>query len=235
MIVTLPPPADLLLATDITLPPAGTVGEPPASPIMWEITNLGTAPAVGTWHDVLYLSADGVWDLADPVIDRVQHTGDVAVGGSYVGSTSAELPPVVPGDYHVIVRTDIRNRVRESEENNNWLASAGTIAMDVPELVVGVTESGTLDAGDQRYYRLSAEAGQDIALNLGATDSNSVVELYVRYGQMPDRTNFDIADIEPFTAGHEVVINGSRAGDYYVQDFVEPACPSVGCFDPDVI
>ncbi|HUU84061.1 MAG TPA: CARDB domain-containing protein [Phycisphaerae bacterium] len=215
-VVVMPPPADLLLASDIVVPGSGVVGQSPASDIRWTVTNLGTAAATGAWYDVLYLSTDGVWDLSDAVIDRVQHSGEVAIGTSYIGTSHAKLPAVVPGDYHVIVRTDIRNQLRESDEANNWMPSADTITVDVPELFVGQPVTGSLVSGQPLYYRLAAEAGQDIALHLSAGNPDSVTELYVRYGGMPDQTAFDLADSEPFTADHEVVITGAYTGHYYI-------------------
>ena len=67
----------------------------------------------------------------------------MAVGDSYVGSTSAELPPVVPGNYHVIVRTDIRTNVRESDDANNQRTSADVTAMDMPSAVRRLPETAT--------------------------------------------------------------------------------------------
>ena len=50
---------------------------------------------------------------------RVHHTGDVVGGSSYTETLTAPLPGVTPGDYHLLVRSDIRNHIPESDETNN--------------------------------------------------------------------------------------------------------------------
>ena len=69
--------------------------------------------------DSIYLSADGIWDINDPLIGRVTHVGDVEGGASYTESLTAALPGVVPGDYQIIIRSDILNRIPETDETNN--------------------------------------------------------------------------------------------------------------------
>ena len=141
-IVSMAPPADLVVAS-VTVPASGMVGQTPSTPITWTVTNQGINTATGSWYDTVYLSADETWDIADPLVASVLHTGDLAPGASYIGSTNASLPAAIPGDYHVIVRTDIRNNVRESNDANNQGVSAATIAMDMPGIAFGVPVAGT--------------------------------------------------------------------------------------------
>ena len=179
-VVTFAPPADLVVA-NITVPPSGVAGQAPSPSITWTVTNQGTNPAVGSWYDSVYLSANGTWSVTDPLIDRVQHTGDLAPGASYTASTTAPLPAVVPGNYHVIVRTDILNNVRETDKTNNLLASASTIAMDVPELPLDVATPATIDNNQDLYYRIDTTAGQDVLIT-SSFNQPGQAEFYVRYG-----------------------------------------------------
>ena len=71
---------------------------------------------------------------------------------------------MVPGNYHVIVRTDILNNVRETDKTNNLLASASTIAMDVPTLPLDVATPGTIANNQDLYYRIDTTAGQDLLI-----------------------------------------------------------------------
>jgi autotransporter-associated beta strand protein len=70
MLVSLPPPADLLVVDSITVPVMGIAGAAPATPITWRVTNQGTAAAMGTWFDAIYLSADTTWDISDALVPQ---------------------------------------------------------------------------------------------------------------------------------------------------------------------
>jgi len=69
-LVSLPPPADLLVVDSITVPVMGIAGAAPATPITWRVTNQGTAAAMGTWFDAIYLSADTTWDISDALVPQ---------------------------------------------------------------------------------------------------------------------------------------------------------------------
>ncbi|MCY2992548.1 MAG: hypothetical protein NTY19_32405, partial [Planctomycetota bacterium] len=112
--VNLTPPADLQV-TQVAPPATGTLGQP--AEWQYRVANLATDEAAyGAWYDTLYLSADEQWDLGDPRIARVYHQGDVPAAGFYEQTVTANVPGVQPGDYYVIVRTDILNDVREQDE-----------------------------------------------------------------------------------------------------------------------
>ncbi len=50
-------------------------------------------------------------DIGDAFFGRALHTGTVAAGGSYNSTLTAPLPGVLPGNYRVIVRSDIRKQL----------------------------------------------------------------------------------------------------------------------------
>ena len=187
--VTLAPPADLTVAA-VTVPATGIAGQSPTTSITWTVTNQGANTAPGTWYDALYLSPNGVWSLSDPLIAIVQHNGDLAPGASYTGTTSVALPAVLPGNYYVVVRTDVRDNVRESDKTNNQLASTGTIAMSLPALTPGVPALGTIANGQDIYYQLDVTPGQTVDL-MADFNQSAVAEFYVRYGAIPSRDQFD--------------------------------------------
>ncbi|GAG53476.1 unnamed protein product, partial [marine sediment metagenome] len=126
------------------------------------------------------------------------------------------MPPVVPGDYHIIVRTDIRNNVRESNETNNSGTSAETIAVDVIELTLGVPYSSQLSTGAEHYYKVTVGAGEDMLVTLDSASTTSANELYVRYEGMPDRGYYDFLYNAPFLPDQEVLVPGTQAGTYYI-------------------
>jgi Ca2+-binding RTX toxin-like protein len=217
--VILPPPADLKpVADSLVLPPSAHPGEI-ITINNYSVHNQGGEAALGNWYDAFYLSADEQWDINDIQIGLVQHSGDVASGSSYSNSLIAALPGVIPGNYHVLLRSDIRNQVAETNESNNTVSSLGTVAIDFESLQVGGSVSDTLQQGEAIYYKIQATAGQALRLHLDSQDNNSVNELYVRYGQLPTRGQFDRTADNPFLADPDFVFPVNQDGTYYVMAY----------------
>jgi subtilase family serine protease len=211
--VVLAPPADLVAGT-ITVPANAVPGQD--ATITYTVQNASDHPAVGSWFDSLYLSSDDHWDVGDALFARVQHQGGVAAHDSYTATVTAPLPGVLPGDYRVIVRTDIRNNLPESNEDNNLSASIDQTAVDAPALNLGVAANGLVSQGQSLYYKVAVDAGQTLLVSLGCDDSSAVNELYVRYGAMPSRTQFDFGSPSAFAANQQIVVPETQAGTYYI-------------------
>jgi hypothetical protein len=212
--VILPPPADLVPSSSFTLPASGVSGR--NATIGYTVTNQGGDAALGSWSDAIYLSTDNQWDLNDVRVGLVQHSGDVPSGGSYTGSLTTVLPGVVPGNYHVLIRSDIRDQVPETNETNNGATSIGTLPIDFASLSVGGAVTGTLAQGQTVYYKIQATAGQALRLKLDSQDNSSANEMYIRYGQVPTRGQFDRTADNPFLADPDFVTPIDQTGTYYV-------------------
>lgn len=216
--VALAPPADLVVGT-ITIPVNGVPGQP--ATIQFSVKNEGSNPALGSWTDSVYLSADGTWDINDALFGVVTHHGDVAGGGTYSSSLTGTLPGLTPGSYQVIVRSDIRNHIPESNESNNIKGSLDSVALDVEALTFNTSgvasDSGTLAGGQAVYYKFEVAAGETIRLSFdGAGDGINANELYVRQGSMPTRGQYDFAAREGFVTDPSLTIPTTQPGTYYV-------------------
>jgi subtilase family serine protease len=214
--IQLTPPADLEV-TSATAPAAGNCGEPAD----WEyrVVNQGTLDAMGAWYDSLYLSADATWDLDDPRIARVYHEGDLAQNAGYTQTVTAGVPPVLPGDYYLIVRTDVRDNVRESGqgEENNTLVSSAQIRVEARQLELGQADSSrTLTTDGQRYYRIEdVPSGKTLRLSLTGLGDAASARLYVSRDRLPTRIAFDVASGEP-SSHPQLLIPDTLGGTYYV-------------------
>jgi hypothetical protein len=213
MIVTMPPPADLVVSS-VDVPLSGTPGQ--AATINWTVTNQGINTASGQWTDSVYLSTDTMWDIDDQLIGRKDYAGGLVASASYNQSLTAPLPAVSPGSYYAIVRTDIRNNVRESNEINNGGSSAGTISIDVPELTLGAPHTAEISTGTEHYYKVNVPAGEDLLVTLDCNDNNASTEFYVRYGAIPDRGHYDFMHEKPLEADQEITIPSTQDGWYYI-------------------
>ncbi|HQQ00531.1 MAG TPA: CARDB domain-containing protein [bacterium] len=211
--VIIPPPADLIVSS-ITVPSQGTPGQD--ATLQWTVTNQGVNPALGSWTDSVYLSGDTAWDIEDALVGRVQHSGPLSPSASYSASITTRLPGVVPGQYYVIVRADIRNNVRETDEANNTAVSTGTIATDAVELQLGVPYQSQINTGEEHYYKVNVPAGEDLLITLDSASDTGFNEMYVRYGAMPDRGNYDYLYNAPFMPDQEITVPTCAEGNYYI-------------------
>ncbi len=121
--------------------------------IQWTVTNIGANPASGTWTDAAYLSPGAIWDYNDPVIGRMAFSGTSCRERTYTATLDANLPLATPGQYRVIVRTDIFDDVFESSYDNNTTASADVADGRRAGLHLGVPLDTTLDTGETSSSR----------------------------------------------------------------------------------
>lgn len=212
--VQLPEASDLVVES-VTAPAVATIGEP--ATFMWTTRNDGESSASGRWDDRVFLSADEEWDISDPVIatHRVPQT-TLAQGETADFQVEAVVPPVLPGNYFVIVRADTRNQIPETDESNNANASASTVSVTVPLLVLGVPEAVTLPNGRELTYQLDAPAGETIDINLTHSAPSAWTELFVAYERVPTIGDFDFAFAAPAEASQTIRIPVSQGGSYYV-------------------
>ncbi len=216
--VSLAPPSNLVAGT-ITIPANGVPGQ--RADISYSVSNGPGANSVfGTWKDTLYLSSDTVWDIDDIALGSVWTTyssaAPLAGGDSYGHTLNVTLPGVNPGDYHVIVRSDILNSIPETNEEDNLSASLDAVSMDAEVLPLGGSVSGNLGNQQAVYYKLDVTAGETVKLSFDSTDGNAANEIYVRYGVMPSLGRFDYSSLEEYSADPTALIPETRAGTYYV-------------------
>lgn len=211
---TLLPPADLVVGT-ITVPPSSDVGA--TVTIAYTVRNQGVNPARGQWQDSLFLSADGSFSIDDLPLGTVSHNGDVAgLGGEYSEVLNARLPGVIPGNYQIIVRSDIRNAIAESNEANNISGSLDAFAINLPQLTLGVAATGQLAANESLFWTIQLTAGDSVRFRLDNASADSTSELFIRRGSIPSRAQFDFAANVPFTNDPAVVIPVEETGTYFV-------------------
>jgi hypothetical protein len=211
--VILPPPADLgngnINLTDKTVTAGDFIS------LGYTVESLVANLPSGTWTDSIYLSADDRWDINDLLLTKVKTSAVTIVNGNYTRNVNTKLPGVVPGDYHLIVRSDIFDEISESNENNNLTVSAETVNVDIPSLEIDTAINGTLNQGQEAYYRVDVPSGETLQFVLDSVSNNAVNELYVSYGKMPTRADFDFG-FEEIAADQDILVPLSEAGTYYI-------------------
>jgi hypothetical protein len=211
--IDLPPIADLVAGT-VLIPANATAGQ--NITITYQVSNGGTNAANGTWYDSLYLSPTPTWSVTDPLLGRVSQTQDLAPAASYTGTLTAPLPGVAPGSYYVIVRSNILNTLPELTLDNNLSASQTELAIDAPALTLSVATDGTLGEGQSAYYKVDVTAGQTLQIAFASQSPSASNELYVNYGTMPTRSQYQYRYGQPLQSDQQITIPNTQAGTYYV-------------------
>ncbi len=110
--------------------------------VLWTIKNQGDGQAIGRWwweqqgwHDNLYLSTDNQLNEGDTHLATYYRGEPLLSGESYIANAKMKLPGVSAGDYYILVKTDNRGVVYETDESNNIL-TGGTITLKNPDLTV---------------------------------------------------------------------------------------------------
>ena len=214
IILEVSPPSDLQV-NEIKTGDAGRSGE--TIKVEWTVSNSGVNPATGEWSDSVYLSKDGVWDINDPLLGRVTVNQTLNPGQSYKSTLDAILPPVIPGGYRLIVRSDIYNQIYEGDtEGNNTSSAATPLNITVDALQLGVPFKTTLTTGQSHLYQLQVTNGQTLQVKLNTANSNSVNELFLRSGDVPTGTLYDATSTGALVANPSALIPTTKAGTYYI-------------------
>ena len=211
-----PPPSDLVV-TQVQGPVSAYTGDQVT--ISWTVENQGDYAASGAWRDALYLSKDQVWDPQDIKVGEVRHVGEIAPNGTYQAELKTTLGGVEVGTYYFIVHTDIKNEVKESSqgEANNIAASSQAISIDNWPLILDEPQSKNISSGGIHYYKIeNVPAGETLKIEANCTDENSVLEVFVANGYMPDEGHYDFIYEKPFWHKQRIVIPETEAGTYYV-------------------
>jgi len=222
MIVELPPATDLAV-TNIQIPSAAQSGDPVQ--VQWTVTNVSDEPAQGTWSDTAYLSTDATWDIADRPIGRVSFNGTLLSGESYTSTLDAYLPPAIPGQYRIIVRTDIFNQVWEDlADLNNKTASPTTLTVTVEEIVLAVLHDTTLSTGQQRLFQVVVPQDQTLRVTLTAGEATAANELFIRHLAAPTSAVYDASYAGGLSPVQRATVPRTEPGVYYilVQGYYEP-------------
>ncbi|MEM1331565.1 MAG: CARDB domain-containing protein [Planctomycetota bacterium] len=216
ILVTEAPLTDLASA-EVQLPAAGASGQ--IIEVTYRVQNTSGAPLAARWFDTLYLSADDAWDIDDPLVATIRKdtvSDPVPAGGFYEETVEIVLPGVLPGPYRLILRSDIRDQLPETDEGNNLLASITTVNVDAEPLQLGVPSMGLANPGALRYFRVDVPADTTLVIDVESGDQTGAVELFASFGTVPSRSQFELRSESAFEPDSSIRIETTEAGTYYV-------------------
>ena len=173
--------------------------------------------------DILYLSADSIFDVSDARFAGPFQRGiHLLPNGGTVDTITNDLPGIALGDYFLIAQTDALNNIFESNETNNVTISEKKVTVTLPELPFDTLFPETLHNNMELYYRIEIPdtlEGETMLVSLSSNTPSSMNEFYISYGAVPSRAVHDLAYSEPFVADQTIVVPELQKGQYYLMAY----------------
>src|SRR5262249_28423122 len=143
----------------------------------------------------------------------------------YTLKLDTNLPAATPGQYRIIIRTDIFHEIPETDYLNNTTASANPLNVSVPALHLGVPVSTTLDNAQLQLYQLNVTLGQTLRVVVISSTANPANEIFLRYNAVSSGVSYDAPYQGALQANQFAVIPSTLAGTYcvLVRGQAEPA------------
>lgn len=214
--VIAPPPADLIVK-NILVPDSVLAGQ--SATISWITENTGANPANGQFRELVYLSSDTIWQVEDEVIGIVDGTISLGAGSSVNRNLNVPYNRVTNGDYHTIIRTDARNNILESNEDNNLTSSVDKTNVDIEEIFLDTPHEDSLVAGVFRYFKVEVPAeaaGRNMVITLKGDSLSGVNEIYAKYNAVPTEADHDATYTAPFAPDQRIFLRDVVPGYYYI-------------------
>ena len=210
-----------LIVTSVSGPSAVTAGE--TALISWTIKNVGTGPATGPWHDSIYLTRTPNLAAGSAIPAQSFLVGQgvvLAPGESLSVSHEVVAPGGTRGRYFWLAQTNSRGEIAEPgrRENNTGASSEGT-ELTIPVLEIGGPEvAGTFGPKNPaRWFVFEPERIDGFLIELDSLTNREIgAELYLGYGQMPTRVNFDARSSQWLEPDVSAIASPSNAVPIYV-------------------
>ena len=224
--IFVPEPADLIVESVETLDSVGVLGN--EITIRRTVKNDSDVPISGRWHDSLFLSSDPFFSTDDQRILAVNGgrastfvsalgTNPLEPGESRSFESQGYVPAVIPGEYYILIKTDVFNEINETDEVNNEGQSFDAVDIEAFNLILGESQQLDLPRFSSAYYAITVEAGETVRFELAHGSSYPSPDLIAAYERIPTRGDFD-----EISAGYEsefasVTIPTTSKGTYYLQ------------------
>ncbi len=188
--------------------------------VAWDAQNVDHENAVSVeFVDLVYLSNDAEWGISDAPLAAVPHLDPVGPQEGYHAETDVVLPGVLPGEYHILIRSGTGN-----------VTASDSFVVSIDALALGVEVTGEFtDTETARYYTVAVAEGEDLLISLDDLDNAGANELYLSFEAVPTRSQFDYRYTANFAPDQAIRIPGTAVGTYYILaygDQIPPAAPA---------
>ena len=161
--------------------------------IQWTIRNNGSAAALGTWTDSIYLVNENSGQTV--LVKEYVHPGSIAAGDLQTFYADVDIPAVVEGEWKVQIHVNPNREIFEGQANDNNIAlSANAVIVSVPEILlpcnliathIGETYKLHLNAGEVYYIKAEIPDYEP------SDNAKAGIVLRAREGFVPTETSYD--------------------------------------------
>ena len=183
--------------------------------VSWSVINQGLADAAGAWQDRAYLSNDPYYSSNDILVATYDHSDGLAVGQTYTVDMDVAVP-ASNGPKYLVVQTGIGVGFLDAYAPNNRASSMYAVGIDIPMLEIGVPQDSTIQKFGWSYFRLDAEEGRDLLVNLDGTADRGSIYVYARFGAPPTLDDYDYAAAVNGSVDQELYVGDPAEGSYFV-------------------
>ena len=187
--------------------------------VEWEITNIGTAEASGSWHDRISLvGTNAAGEPLEIFVGEVLFSATLGPGASASFQALVRVPAGTADPYFWSVSTNYRGEIFEGKNFENNTGMGLTVAyFSASELRPGQPFSGDFAPGKSGdYFWVYMYEGEQLRLCLDTADDALWTEIYLRLGALPTRTQYDFRSLPGERADHCITIPAGESGIYYV-------------------
>jgi hypothetical protein len=216
--VALAPPGDLVVR-DVTC--ESTIVSGQVLHASWNVQNIGENPLSGDGlRSLVYVSTDTVFDAADRLLGSVTSSIDLPIDQMVQQSVTGKISGVRPGEYYLIIKTDVTNAFNEADDNNNTGHSIMPFTVTIRPLPFNTDVAETLVNNEISDFLLEVgdNVNQTVRIRLTSSDSllGAMNVIYVTYNDIGDNFNYTYSTIGQFTANSVLYIPATEPGYYGV-------------------
>lgn len=207
--VALPLPGDLVVA-DIDA--ADSVVSGSRLHVTWNVRNIGENTLTGNGlRSLVYLSSDTLFDATDKLLGMTESNNiTLSQSGALQQSLSARVAGLPEGDYHLIVKTNVRNAFNELNHDNNTAHSAFAVRLVIRILEFNTPTADTLINDQVSDFRLNVgtHRNETVRIHISSADSlnGAVNMIYVSHNTVGDNLHYDYSTIGQYTGNPELYI-----------------------------
>ena len=218
--VTLPLPGDLVV-TEVSCESRVVSGQ--MLHATWTIQNIGDNALIGRGlRSLVYVSADTVFDANDRLLGSTTESYvNLGVDETLQQNLTGRISGVAPGNYYLIVKTDVTNAFNEVSDDNNKGCMVDPFVVTIRPLPFNTDVYDTLTNDVVSDYMLSVvgdEVNQTARIHIASEDSlaGAVNMIYATYNGMGNNLNYSYSTIGQYTANTELYIPATQPGYYGV-------------------
>ena len=215
--ITNPPPSDIIVENILSLTDTFVVGLNYS--INYQVKNIGSSSAVGLIEDIIYISSDSQWSIDDKIIGSISQY-NIIIQNNYLERTvNCFITGVLPGDYYLIVKSDVKQLINEINENNNSNHSITKVHVAYETIQLNIAKTPAIENNEIKYYELSIPAnlfGETIKISLSADTTQVFNEIYASHQNIPSRSSYDHCSKIPLERIQQLIINEAIPGKYYI-------------------